>query len=129
MASFYKIIKSTFIAESARLCYFLTKPFFKKNIWIISETNHNAQDNGYALFCWIEKNHKEIDVFYVIDKHSPVIDKFKGRNWLAVDSFKLIYYLYHSNRIISTHGLWMIPDSNSKYEHFSHLPYKQTEKM
>ncbi|WP_428353296.1 CDP-glycerol glycerophosphotransferase family protein [Methyloprofundus sp.] len=47
----------------------------------------------------------------VIDKRSPVIGKFKRKsNWLAVDSFKLIFYLYHANRIISTHGLWMIPD-------------------
>ena len=111
MAKFFKIIKNTIIAESARLSYFLTKPFFKKNIWIISETENQAQENGYELFCWIEKNHKEIDVFYVIDKHSPAIDKFNDRsNWLAVDSFKLIFYLYHANRIISTHGLWMIPD-------------------
>lgn len=111
MANFYKIIKSTLIAESARISYFLTKPFFKKNIWIISETEKSAQENGYELFCWIEKNTTDIDVFYVIDKHSPAIYKFnERRKWLAIDSFKLIFYLYHANRIISTHGLWMIPD-------------------
>ena len=111
MASFYKLIKSTIIAELARLCYFLSKPFFKKNIWIISETESQAQDNGYALFCWIEANTSGIDVFYVVDKHSPGIDKFKNRNnLLAVGSFKLIFYMYHANRIISTHGLWMVPD-------------------
>lgn len=111
MASFYKIIKSTFIAESARLCYILSKPFFNKNIWIISETENQAQDNGYDFFCWIEKNTSDIDVFYVIDKRSPDINKFKHHsNWLAVDSFKQIFYLYHASKIISTHGLWMIPD-------------------
>ncbi|WP_428353298.1 hypothetical protein [Methyloprofundus sp.] len=65
MASFYKIIKNTLIAESARISYFLTKPFFKKNIWIISETNFQAQENGYEFFCWIEKNTTDIDVYYV----------------------------------------------------------------
>ena len=111
MVRLYKIVKITLIAESARLSYYLTKPFFKKNIWIISETEKQAQDNGYALFCWIEKHTTDIDIFYVIDKQSTDIDKFKQRNnWLAVNSFKLAFYLYHANRIISTHGLWMIPD-------------------
>ncbi len=111
MPSFVNIIKNTVIAESARLCYILTKPFFKKNIWLISETENQAQDNGYEFFCWIEENTSDIDVFYVINKHSPDIDKFKHRsNWLAVDSFKQVFYLYHANKIISTHGLWMIPN-------------------
>lgn len=110
MANLYKVIKHTAIAESARLCYFLTTPFFKKDIWIISESPYQAQENGYELFCWIEKNTAE-NVFYVIDKKSPAINKFKQRNnWLAVNSFKLSFYLYHANRIISTHGLWMIAD-------------------
>lgn len=110
MTNLYKVIKHTAIAESARLCYFLTIPFFKKDIWIISETPYQAQENGYELFCWIEKNTTE-NVFYVIDKKSPAISKFKHRNnWLSADSFKLSFYLYHANRIISTHGLWMIAD-------------------
>ncbi len=110
MNKLYQVIKYTAIAESARLCYFLTVPFFKKDIWIISETPYQAQENGYELFCWIESNTAK-NVFYVIDKKSPAIDKFRQKNnWLAINSFKLSFYLYHANRIISTHGLWMVAD-------------------
>jgi len=111
LASFLNTIKSTIVAESARFSYFLTKPFFKKNIWIIGETEYQAQENGYELFCWLEKNISNIDLFYVIDKASPAIYKFNERtNWLVLGSFKQVFYLYHANRIISTHGLWMIPN-------------------
>jgi hypothetical protein len=111
LANLFKVIKNTLIAETGRLSYYLTLPFFKRNIWIISETENQAQENGYQLFCWIKENRQNIEAFYVINKNSPAIGKFKDcNNWLDSGSFKMIFYLYHANRIISTHGLWMIPN-------------------
>lgn len=111
MANIITIVKNTIIVEAARLCYWLTKPFFNKDIWIVSESNLQAQENGYDLYRWIEENAKDIDVYYVIDQSSPVVSKFSGKkNWLAFGTFKQVLYLFHAKRIISTHGLWMVPD-------------------
>ena len=111
MANIISIVKNTAIVEAARVLYWLTKPFFKKNIWIVSESNLQAQENGYDLYRWIEEHASDVDVYYVIDKSSPVVSKFCGKkSWLAFGTVKQVFYLFHANRIISTHGLWMIPD-------------------
>ena len=37
-----------------RLCYFFTKKFVPKNIWLISDRPKTAGDNGEALFTFIK---------------------------------------------------------------------------
>lgn len=107
----YDIFNNTIIAEAARVYYIITKKFIKKEIWIIGETENQAQDNGFYLFSWIRKNHPEMEVYYVISKSSPELDKIKGiGNILTINSFKQSLYLYQASKIISTHGLWMIPN-------------------
>ncbi len=45
--------------------------FFKKDIWLICESEKEARDNGYWFYKYICDNHPEIDVIYAIDKKSP----------------------------------------------------------
>ncbi|UPW18547.1 CDP-glycerol glycerophosphotransferase family protein [Agarivorans sp. TSD2052] len=111
MANLVKVISATVAAEVTRLAYFVTKPFMKKRVWLLCETASQAQENGYELFRWIRENKPEIDAYYVIKRDSPSIDKFLSeQEWLALGSLKQLFYMYHAEAIISTHGLWMIPD-------------------
>lgn len=104
-------IKLTIICELTRCAYLLSKPFYNKNIWIIGETELQAQENGYHLFSWIRRNNPSMNVYYVLSQSSPSWDKTnKLGNVLALNSFKQVFFLYHAKKIISTHGLWMIPD-------------------
>lgn len=107
----YGIVSNTIIAETARIYHLITKYFINKDIWIIGETENQAQDNGFYLFSWIRRNHPEMEVYYIISKSSPELDKIKNiGNILILNSFKQSLYLYQASKIISTHGLWMIPN-------------------
>ncbi|GDY27286.1 hypothetical protein AHAT_31760 [Agarivorans sp. Toyoura001] len=111
MANLAKVSTATLLAETARIAYFVSKPFFKKKIWLLCETETQAQENGYELFRWIKSNAPSIEAYYVIRDDSPSINKFQSNEeWLALDSWKQYFYMYHAEAIISTHGLWMIPD-------------------
>ncbi|WP_107851187.1 CDP-glycerol glycerophosphotransferase family protein [Oceanimonas marisflavi] len=111
LGKLYNTIKLTIICEIARIGYLISKPFFKKDIWIIGETENQAQENGYFLFRWIRENHPEMDVYYVISSKSPSLKKPQELgNTLVLGTIKQVFFLYHANKIISTHGLWMIPD-------------------
>ncbi|WP_320047930.1 CDP-glycerol glycerophosphotransferase family protein [uncultured Ilyobacter sp.] len=102
----------TFWCEIIRLLYFITIPLFKKrNIWLICETEFQAQENGYYLFKYIRENYPDRDVYYVISKESPCLHNIDYLdNVLYLNSFKQIFYMFHASKIISTHGLWMNPD-------------------
>ncbi|MPW31300.1 hypothetical protein F9L16_20200 [Agarivorans sp. B2Z047] len=111
MANLVKVASATFVAEVTRIAYYLTKPFFKKRVWLLCETQTQAQENGYELFLWLKQHAKDIDARYVIDRHSPSISQFDNdKEWLALGSFRQLFYMYHAEAIISTHGLWMLPN-------------------
>lgn len=43
---------------------------FNKNyrdVWLISERGYDARDNGYHLFKYINLNHPEVNIYYVIE--------------------------------------------------------------
>tara|TARA_R110002167_G_scaffold9153_14_gene41770 strand:- start:2375 stop:3559 length:1185 start_codon:yes stop_codon:yes gene_type:complete len=114
MLKIYKLINvtvNTLACELTRVAYWLTIFFVRKNIWIICETELQAQENGYELYQWIKINSNDVDAYYVLDKSSPAAYKFKSdENLLWLGSLKQIFYMFHAKRIISTHGLWLVPN-------------------
>jgi CDP-glycerol glycerophosphotransferase len=114
MANIINVTKSTIIAESARLLYFLKKLLpskVNKNIWLFSESPAQAQENGYELYLWVKENAPEVDSYYILERSSPVIKKFSNdSNLLILGSFKQCLMMFEADRIISTHGLWQVPD-------------------
>lgn len=98
--------------EFIRILYFVTLPFFiKRDIWLICETEFQAQENGYYLFKYIRENHPNKQVYYVISKKSPSLNNINYLgNVLYLNSFKQVFFMFHASKIISTHGLWMNPD-------------------
>lgn len=66
-------LRFIFLSASYFLCS-LFYPFFrlfKNDIWLISEINYDARDNGYALFRYLRKSFPKIKCYYIIDKTNP----------------------------------------------------------
>lgn len=103
------LIRCIFVIEIARLISLFSKT--KKPIWIIGETELQAQENGFTLYNWVKKNAPEIDAYYVLSPKSPLYDKLKGDDHILwLDTLNQVKTLFLADRIISTHGLWMIPN-------------------
>ena len=94
-----------------------------KDIWIISETENQFQDNGFTFFKYMRRNYPQKNVYYVIDKKVQDLKKLEiYGNILYFNSFKSIYYLFGATKIISTHGIWMLPQELGIFR-------KQSKKM
>lgn len=57
-------------AYLARILYHITKPFYRKPIWLVSDRINKGDDNGEALFKYLQTvNNKKIKVYFVIDRN------------------------------------------------------------
>lgn len=88
--------------------YTIVKIFFlnklSKKIWIISEREDEARDNGYHMFKYIRENYPEIKIFYIIKKNSMDLKKIKNLgNIIDFGSLKHILYYFMAEKQISTH--------------------------
>ncbi|WP_251441102.1 CDP-glycerol glycerophosphotransferase family protein [Veillonella intestinalis] len=61
-------------AAVARCLYHIIKPFFRKEIWLISDRINKADDNGEALFKFINENSKPVNAYFVLHKDSLDFD-------------------------------------------------------
>ena len=106
----------------------------KKHIWLVSEEDNTARDNGYHFFRYMRKEHPSFDCFYVIDKNCNDYDKVKNlgniinfgslKHWLyymsseynisnqkASNPNKVLFYILHvylklyNNRVFLQHGI------------------------
>lgn len=87
-----------------RICKFILKPFVKKEIWIVSDRNDAARDNGEAFFSQIvnKKNHN-VKIYFTISKHTNDYNRIKKiGKVIDCDSvkYKLLFLL--SSKIISS---------------------------
>ena len=73
VADFFKILASAPCGLLLRL--------FKRHIWIVSEMEHTARDNGYWFFKYMRETYPERPVYYPIQFTSP--DYPKVRRWVT----------------------------------------------
>lgn len=106
-----KVLLNTLKVSFIKIIYLLTNKRNKdRDIWIISETENQFQDNGFAFFKYIRENYPQKEVYYIIDKKTRNIEELeKLGNILYFKSLKSIYYLFLAKKILSTHGIWMLP--------------------
>lgn len=57
-------------AVLSRLMYHFVKPFKKNEIWLVSDRINKADDNGEALFRYLNQNNMPVDAYFVIQKDS-----------------------------------------------------------
>lgn len=73
------------------------------NIWVISEYENLARDNGYWFFKYVRENHGEIEAYYPISDKSPDYEKIaKIGNMVAFESFKHYCLFWAANKYIGT---------------------------
>lgn len=98
-------------------------PFYPKNIWILSEREMQAQDNGIAFFKYLNESCKEISAYYLIHKDSEQLENIKEiGNILIIGSIKHKIFFLKSEVIATTEKNVIEPwGSNVFYKYFSFL--------
>lgn len=63
-----------------RMVYFLTKPYFsKREIWVTYDQLFKGGDNGEYFFRYVRKNHKDIDMYYIVNEDTKEYRDLKKR--------------------------------------------------
>ena len=101
-------IKNVFKALGVYLFTFTIYPFariclHKKNIWLISEREHEARDNGVVFFEYLNKYQPTVNCFYVIKTDSPDYKKVSSiGQTIEFGSIKHFWYFCGAKYLIST---------------------------
>ena len=93
------------ISAKVRWAYGIIKHFIRKDIWLISDREDVAGDNGEAFFKWLKRNKpKNVKPYFVISKSSPDYKRMKmyGK---VIDprSLKFKVLFMFAKKIISSH--------------------------
>lgn len=100
-----------------RICegYFISlviKNFKKTDVYLISERENEAEDNGYHLFKYIRLNYPDVEVYYLINKNSKNYKKLKFLgNVIEFDSLKHYTYYFLSKKHISAFQFFGVPNN------------------
>lgn len=89
----------------AFILYPFKKSKFKdKNIWLIGgHAGDIYNDNSKFFYEYMLKNHKDVDIYWVINKESKVFDKIPGKK-LIRGSVKNYLYYYNAKAIVFSHA-------------------------
>lgn len=100
-----------------RLLYYLFKPLMNKEIWIISDRTHAANDNGMHLFKYIKSlKNKNLKVYFAISRNCDDYKKIKKYgNVVGLGTLKYKLLFLYSSKIISSHAdEWVINGFDKK---------------
>ena len=87
------------------LLYYLTKPFIKKNIWLISDREEVGGDNGEALFKYICESTKKKNVYFCLSKNSKDLERLRSIGKVVYFGSLKFYLLYlNCEFMISSHA-------------------------
>lgn len=90
-----------------RIMYWVTKIFYKKEIWITMDKIFKAGDNGEYMYEYIKKrNPKNIKIYYIVSRDSYDYKRLKkkyGNGILRFGSIRQKLISLHSNIILATH--------------------------
>ena len=91
--------------------YCKIKKINNNDMWIISERGNEARDNGYSFYKFIKKEHKEINVKYIIDINSSDAKKIKNKEDIVEYGSKEHYILFLTAGVLaSTHIMGFSPE-------------------
>ncbi|MDO4921680.1 MAG: CDP-glycerol glycerophosphotransferase family protein [Phascolarctobacterium sp.] len=111
----------------SRCLYHAMKPFFKNEIWLFSDRINKADDNGEALFKYVNENNLPVNAYFVIRKDSAdyAVVKKLGK---VLDYHSWKHKLYHllADKTVSSAADDFVYNpfyNNEKYYH--DILYKQ----
>lgn len=89
-----------------RILYWLTKPFYKKKIWITMDKLFKAGDNGEYFYRYVKKmKPKDVKIYYVVKKDSPDYKRLK-KEFNTIVKFNSIHHkmlALHTDLMLATH--------------------------
>lgn len=95
-------------ALAVRAIVFMLKPFFSKDIWLLSDRINKADDNGEALFKYLHDNNLHHNAYFVIQKESG--------DWNTVKKYgKVLDYHSFKHRIIHLMASTIISSAGDDY--------------
>lgn len=78
--------------------------FERRNIWLIGGHSGDIyNDNSKFFYEYMLKEHKEVEIYWVINKDSKVFDKVPGKKLIRGSVENYLYY-YNSKAIIFSHS-------------------------
>ena len=94
---FASLKKKKIVKGLLRCAYFVCRPFMKmgRKIWLVSDRQNAAGDNGEAIFKYLranKKKYKNIKPIFVIDKNSP--DFARMKKYGKVIGFKTLKHYF-----------------------------------
>lgn len=107
-------------AGGLRILYHLTKPFYRKEIWLFEDKIYKGGDNGEYLYTYASKQKDGIKKYYILKKDCIDAKRFKEEHKKYVDYETLRHKLLflNSDIVFTTH--------NSATKH--HGFYENTER-
>lgn len=89
-----------------RLLYWITRPFYRKKIWLTMDKIFKAGDNGEYFYRYVKKmNPKGVKIYYVVDKDSPDYKRLKSE-YNTIVKFNTIHHkilALHTDLMLATH--------------------------
>jgi len=98
-------------AVFARLLNYVTKPFIRKQKWLISDRINIAGDNGEAFFRYLMKNgDKNKKYYFAIHKDSPDRERIKKiGKVIGIAKWRYKFYVLQGATIVSSHADHITP--------------------
>lgn len=92
------------------ICKFVSYFLPKSDVWLISERGHEARDNAFVFFCYLRKEHPEINACFIISSDSKDVVRFSEPNRL-IEFGSIFHYmiLCRAPYLISTHIMGYTP--------------------
>lgn len=103
----YHLIKTKNISQSVmRIVYYVTKPFFSKNIYIFSDREFMARDSGELLFKYFNhKKPKNVKSYFAINNKNDDYKRIKKEGKvLKYGTLKYQLFFLNAKYIISSHA-------------------------
>lgn len=117
-----------------RILMIVSRPFFRKEIWIIGERWNTAQDNGAALFKYVSENEPAgVEAYYAVEKGTAAYtDMSAVGRVVAMGSIKHLLLLLNASRLINAFDVdtFSIPRSWTAKSFVENLlPYMRTKRV
>lgn len=93
-------------AGKLRIIYHLTKPFYRKEIWLFQDKVYKAGDNGEYLYTYANKQKDGIKKYYIMKKDCLDAKRFKKehKKFVEFGSLKHKLLFLNANIVFTTHN-------------------------
>lgn len=89
-----------------RIVYYITKPFYKKEIWLFEDKIYKGGDNGEYLYTYASKQKDGIKKYYILKRGCIDAKRFKKehKKYVKFGSLKHKLLFLNSNIVFQTHN-------------------------